>query len=517
MVGGGMQFNDLSITGGTVEVLDQDPPAGEDPVLDRSIVGGYLRDGAIHVTGGTITSPNMKLGITAGDIGSYTQTGGTVSLSYFGVGNNGTFNNGLGKGIANISGGTLRADTIILGSTAGGSGDMVVSGSGQVIVGGGFMPNDLTVNGGAVTVLDQDPPAGEDPVLNRSIAAGYQRDGAVSVNGGTVSSPFLKLGVTSGHTGTYTQSGGTVNVGTVLLGSAAGGIGSMTVSGGSFSASSLTRIAALGQLRSSAAAIALGNLQLLDGGNVLVDSAGASRNVRATSISIDTVDASFVDLSDNTMHVTGGTSYAQVASYIASARSGGSWNGAGLTSSTAAAATPKNKTLGALTGAQFLSIYGTGATFAGDAVGAADVLVKFTYNGDTDFNGTIDFDDYSRTDNGFNNGGTGWFQGDFDYNGRVDFDDYSLIDMAFNTQSGTLRRAMSYLEGGDRSDSGMDAPSLRLVADHFQQFGNAYASSFLNAVPEPGCVMLSAALPVICCRRRRHASRHPNPPKTVMR
>ena len=66
------------------------------------------------------------------------------------------------------------------------------------------------------------------------------------------------------------------------------------------------------------------------------------------------------------------------------------------------------------------------------------MLVKYTYYGDTDFNGVVDFDDYSRTDAGFNQHRTGWLNGDFDGNGVVDFDDYSLIDLAFNTQSSTL-------------------------------------------------------------------------------
>ena len=30
--------------------------------------------------------------------------------------------------------------------------------------------------------------------------------------------------------------------------------------------------------------------------------------------------------------------------------------------------------------------------------------MKYTYYGDTDFNGVVDFDDYSRTDAGFNSG-----------------------------------------------------------------------------------------------------------------
>ena len=60
--------------------------------------------------------------------------------------------------------------------------------------------------------------------------------------------------------------------------------------------------------------------------------------------------------------------------------------------------------------------------------------MKYTYYGDTDFNGLVNFDDYARIDAGFNNGGNDWFEGDFDYNGVVNFDDYSLIDLAFNTQ-----------------------------------------------------------------------------------
>ena len=71
------------------------------------------------------------------------------------------------------------------------------------------------------------------------------------------------------------------------------------------------------------------------------------------------------------------------------------------------------------------------------------LLIKYTWYGDTDFNGTVDFDDYSRTDSGFNAHKTGWLNGDFDDNGVVDFDDYSLIDLAFNTQGGALRPVKS--------------------------------------------------------------------------
>jgi hypothetical protein len=125
------------------------------------------------------------------------------------------------------------------------------------------------------------------------------------------------------------------------------------------------------------------------------------------------------------------------APHTVTARAGGAWTGNGITSSTARQPPNHNTTLGVLSGAEYSSVGGTG-TFSGQSYAAGDTLVKYTYYGDTDFNGKVNFDDYVRTDNGFNNHLTGWLNGDFDGNGQVNFDDYVLIDLAFNTQSGTL-------------------------------------------------------------------------------
>jgi hypothetical protein len=86
----------------------------------------------------------------------------------------------------------------------------------------------------------------------------------------------------------------------------------------------------------------------------------------------------------------------------------------------------------------YLSIHGAGATFAGHNLDPTMVLVKYTYYGDPDFNGLVDFDDYVRTDAGFNGGGGTWTGGDADASGLVDFDDYVLLDLALNTQNGVL-------------------------------------------------------------------------------
>ena len=166
--------------------------------------------------------------------------------------------------------------------------------------------------------------------------------------------------------------------------------------------------------------------------------AGSSRRLVVGGLTID--NTSSLDLNDNDLIVkySGVSTLPAVQSLINSARAGGSWIGPGLTSTAAKNSAAHNTGLGAMEAADYESIYGNGASFAGEPITGSAVLVKYTYYGDTDFNGVVNFDDYSRIDSGFNNGRSGWLNGDFDGNGVINFDDYSLIDLAFNTQGAIL-------------------------------------------------------------------------------
>ncbi|MBC8109244.1 MAG: hypothetical protein H7Z14_21840 [Anaerolineae bacterium] len=283
----------------------------------------------------------------------------------------------------------------------------------------------------------------------------------------------------------------------------AGGIATLNISSGELNVGGSLKVWNNGTLNWTGGLVTAGTLDV-QGGRFL-ENANGSRLLRVGAVT--TSAGGIIDLNDNDMQVQGNSTYVQVRNQIASARNGGAWNGTvGITSSAAAGNALHNTTLGAITGAQFSSVNPPGATFDGSPVAANDVLVKYTYYGDTDLNGIVDFDDYSRTDNGFNNNATDWFRGDFDYNGIVDFDDYSLIDGAFNTQSGTLRFATSWLEGGGVGPIGMDAPALEMVQKHFAQFGAPYAASFLAAVPEPSAVLGAVFSMLMMAPQRRRRS-----------
>jgi glucose/arabinose dehydrogenase len=177
----------------------------------------------------------------------------------------------------------------------------------------------------------------------------------------------------------------------------------------------------------------------IDASSSVSAEAGGATLILTRSLSLNGT----LNLNDNDLilEYSGTSPLPTIQGLINSARSNGTWTGTGLTSFSARDNPAHNTTLGAMESADYLSVYGLGATFDGEILDGSMVLVKYTYYGDADFNGKVNFDDYVRTDNGFNNHLSGWLNGDFDGNGQVNFDDYVLIDLAFNTQGAVLVRA----------------------------------------------------------------------------
>jgi hypothetical protein len=178
-------------------------------------------------------------------------------------------------------------------------------------------------------------------------------------------------------------------------------------------------------------------LSILNGGTAVMEPDG-NRLLETGSLTVAA--SALLDLTDNDLILdyTGPSQLALVQAQINLARNFGAWDGFGITSSSAATNPNANTTLGAMEASEYDSVYGAGSLFSGIDPDDTAVLIKYTYYGDTDFNGFVDGDDYARTDSGFNLGLAGWLNGDADGNGFIDGDDYALIDLAFNTQSPVL-------------------------------------------------------------------------------
>jgi hypothetical protein len=158
-----------------------------------------------------------------------------------------------------------------------------------------------------------------------------------------------------------------------------------------------------------------------------------------------------LDLANGYLDVAGGN-LGTITGLINSGRSGGLWTGAGITSSTAAADAAGGNYLTGL--GVMLNQNSSGgqlyATFDGATAHAADVLVRYTYIGDANLDGTVSSPDYTLIDAAWlteqsTSSISGWHNGDFNFDRVVNGSDYTLIDNAFNTQGTPLAGATAQI------------------------------------------------------------------------
>jgi autotransporter-associated beta strand protein len=207
-------------------------------------------------------------------------------------------------------------------------------------------------------------------------------------------------------------------------------------------------------------------------------STGSTKNTLFTS-SLSIATGGKLDLGNNDLVVQSG-SLTTISAAVASGYNSGKWNGStGITSSAAAADTTHLHALGVILNTVDGStpLYGsTYAAFDGATQSAAtDVLVKYTYYGDTNLDGEVDGSDYSRIDASYlseqttHTAVTGWYNGDFNYDGVVNGSDYTLMDNAFNTQGAQIASevatATDQIAGVPAGSSSVPEPaSLGLLA-----------------------------------------------------
>ncbi|HZZ43358.1 MAG TPA: autotransporter-associated beta strand repeat-containing protein [Tepidisphaeraceae bacterium] len=224
-------------------------------------------------------------------------------------------------------------------------------------------------------------------------------------------------------------------------------------------------------------------------GETLAIVPGSATSIQS-AVNIDS--SSLLDLANNKLAInyTGASVASAVRAQLQTGYSAGTWTGTtGITTSTGAANSAQTTGIGYAEASLVVGV--AGGAWYGVSVDGTSLLLKYTYFGDANLDGTVNADDYALIDRGFAKNlpaGTAlWTDGDFNYDGVVNSADYMLADTAFGHLTGVL--------------------SPELLAERESQFGDAYVQQLVAAVPEPMSLGLISvgAIGLIGGRRRRAA------------
>lgn len=215
-----------------------------------------------------------------------------------------------------------------------------------------------------------------------------------------------------------------------------------------------------------------GTLRVIAGGGENIS------RVRSVSVATGAGSTAKLDLTDNAMVINydEASSLAAVTALVASGYGNGTWNGAGIITSTGGSSRG--------VGIVEASALSTVPTIFG-AVDSTSILLRTTYFGDTDLNGIVNFDDLLKLAQAYSLSGKSWVDGDSNYDGTVNFDD--LLKLAQNYGLGALT-------------------STALTDDQMSALGGAFAADWTLArslVPEPTSLALASLVLPLVSRRRR--------------
>jgi autotransporter-associated beta strand protein len=516
-----------------------------------TVSGGALKlsaantyTGATTVTGGSleIASPGslVSTNVSISFGATLTVDSGAILATGTDLSDAGTVNlNESSQNIAAIAGaGTLNLNSTALTVTSGGTFSGPITGSGSLAVAGGttLLSNfetytgATTVTGGrfelaspgslastAVSTTFAGATLTVDSGASLSASTTLSDSGTVTLNNSSQTIATLNgngnlnlnptsLTITTGGTfsgpingpGTLSLTGGTLTL--------SGSLGALTVTdaptstlniNGSVTATPIlvsngaTNFAA-NTGTTGPAPINLALLSIGSAGAITVNSAGLHANrtvVEVNSLMFANTPAApqgLLNLKDNDLVVHNGN-LSNILSEIAAASDEGQWNGTGGITTSAAVAGGITTLAAVLNDDETRTHTPLYTTFDGQPVIDSDVLVKYTFFGDANFDGIVNASDYLAIDNGFDSQTssdvlTGWQNGDFNADGKINGDDYTLIDNAFNSQ-GTV----SYAATG--------IPTEMIASDTEQ----------ISAVPEPTTLSLFglAAVMTLLPRKRR--------------
>jgi hypothetical protein len=208
-----------------------------------------------------------------------------------------------------------------------------------------------------------------------------------------------------------------------------------TASGGTLN----TTVAAGAQL--STVLLRQNELVLLGNSRVTLLPAGGTSVVT----SLNLAQGATLDIGNNALVVdySGASPAATIRGNILTGRGGaglgGTWTGAGITSSAAAGANqtePESRSVGYAENSQLP--LGPYTTFRGQAVDTTSVLIAYTRTADSNLDGFVNDDDVTVLGASYAPGAAGgaWALGDFEYNGFIDDDDVTLLGVFYNPAAG---------------------------------------------------------------------------------
>jgi fibronectin-binding autotransporter adhesin len=338
--------------------------------------GSFVQSGGVNGSTPLTLTPFpdfLSLGYGAGSTGTYTLSAGTLTImeQSIGEGGLGSFIQTGGTNIAPASG------AIVVGDGAGSTGSYELSGG---IMGGSTCGEGVGIGG----------------------------SGWFLQTGGTNSFRSLGVGVYNG-TGAYTLSGGILSVSEGVSigggsGSSAGGVGTMNVSGtGQLSVAGTMTVYNNGRVNINGGSTTLGGMSISGGGVVNVNS---SIVINFGSPANDPIGS--------------------IVSYLQSGFNFGSWTGAGIDSTDAAASAGQVPL--------FAVGYADGNTDVGTPAGPNQILVMYTLAGDALLDGTVNMTDLLIVAQNYGKTGEDWAGGNFTYdqNGYVGFEDLLMVAQNFN-------------------------------------------------------------------------------------
>jgi hypothetical protein len=381
---------------------------GNGSISNFGIISGPGQINNTLTNGGTIRNSSGEL-LLAGN-GNTNNSNGTISAT------NGatiTYSNGLVTNVGTIllTSGAFNNNGVAMGNVG------TISGRGSISAGTITSNGTIVLSGGTTDFFAPLTNTNRATVTGDSLATFYA---PVDTSAGTLN---VNLGSTAVFLGPVTGAGHIAGAGVKdFEGGASGPIATLT---------GTTVVGIDGNLNASF--IRDNTLSVV--GKAAIAPAGTPALVsRLNTLQIDgTPDnwSGVLDMSDNDLILDYGgvTPIATVANQIKTGFANGAWTGKGITSASAASASPAHPTALGYADASTLAV----STFDGQSIDATTIVIRYTYQGDANLDGVVNALDFNLLATSFGAAsGKFWSQADFNYDGATNSLDFNALAINFN-------------------------------------------------------------------------------------